>query len=393
MAALDLLAALPFLFALVAILDRRRAWPAQYRLPERPGAPADASVVAIVPARDEASVLPHTLPALLSQEIGGLRVIVVDDESSDGTAEVARRVAAEAGFAERLEVYGVPPRPPDWSGKVHALAVGVARANLRFRPEWFLFTDADIRHRPGSLAALLAVARSGPYDLVSVMARLRAENFWERLSIPPFVYFFQRLYPFRSVVDPDSRVAAAAGGCILVRREALERAGGLAAIRHALIDDVALARVVKRSGGRLWLGLDPGIESIRAYRALRDVWRMVARSAFDQLGYRYELAALVVVGLFVFLASPPALAAWALVGPSGPRVRPALLALGAWAIQALSLLPAVRHHRVPWPFAATLPFASALYALMTASSAWEHFRGRGGLWKGRTGPERPSRAP
>lgn len=384
MTVLEILGLVPFLYQVGLALDRSRAWPDRWRLaeapPRDPAAPTP-QVVAVIPARDEATALPVALPSVLAQDYPRLRVVLVDDHSEDGTADVARRLAAEAGRADRLTVVAAPDRPPGWTGKVHAMASGVAAvAAAGIRPEWLLFTDADIRHREGSVRSLVAHAERHGFDMVSIMARLRAEAFWEKLLIPPFVYFFQLLYPFRKISDPESPIYGAAGGCVLARREVLERAGGLEAIRGALIDDVNLGRILKRAGGRTWLGFDPGIESIRGYPALADVWRMVARSAFDQLGYSYALTALVVVGMMLALVDPPLVV---LAGILGGSPRAAVFAAAAWALSAIALLPSLRHHGVAPLWAVTAPLGSFCYALMTASSAWDHLRGRGGRWKGR----------
>jgi len=425
MSPLTFFALLPLAFWLGLTLDRRRAWPDDCVLKETAsGIPAGAGSVAIlVPARDEAEVLPETLPSLLAQIGPGaeIRVVLVDDGSTDGTAEVARRVAGEVAGESTgsLTVIQATPTPPGWTGKVHALACGVEAVSREVfedtgdadeePPEWLLFTDADIRHRPGSLASLLARAREGgddrdgPFDLVSVMARLHAETFWERLLIPPFVFYFQLLYPFRLVRSRRSRVAAAAGGCVLVRRQTLEAAGGLAALHDAVIDDVSLARRVASAGGRTWLGLDPGIVSVRPYRGLKELWRMVARSAFVQLRYRWDVLVVVLSGLAVLVVSPPFVASaaawqmgrWALEqgalgqGATAGSTLPALVAalvaaLGAWALEGWALRPAVHHHRVAGGWAWTLPFSSILYGLMTFSSAWSHLTGRGARWKGRS---------
>jgi len=213
-----------------------------------------------------------------------------------------------------------------------------------------------------------------------VMARLCSESFWERLLMPPFVYFFQLLYPFRRVSDPRSRVAAAAGGCVLVRSSLLERAGGLGAIHGEVIDDVALARRVKLAGGRCWLGFDPDVVSVRAYGGLGEITRMVARTAFNQLGYRYTLLAATLGFLGLFFAAPPLLA---LLGALTHQLGAAAAALATWGLQALHFLPVVRHQRVPPAFALTLPLAAILYGYMTTISAWRHFSRAGVEWRGR----------
>jgi hopene-associated glycosyltransferase HpnB len=393
------LSLLVLIFWIALSLDRSRAWPAECFLSGLdPGAEEGdrPAIVAVVPARDESTVLPETLPSLLEQDLPGFTVVLVDDGSTDGTGELARGLAGEVGRQDRLRIVAAPSTPAGWTGKVHALACGVATTTTGgHAPEWLLLTDADIRHRPGALRALLAKAHDGSYDLVSVMARLHARSFWERLIVPPFVFFFHLLYPFRSVQRNESPVAAAAGGCVLVRRALLEAAGGLASIRDALIDDVALARLIKKAGGRLWLGFDPGIFSVRPYRGLPDLWRMIDRSAFTQLRYRWDLLLAVVVGLGLLFAAPPFLALAAAgptlsalggAGRAAPPTGALISATLAWGLAARTLLPYVRHHRVPPIYALGLPLASLLYALMSLSSGWRHLRGRGGEWKGRTYP-------
>jgi hopene-associated glycosyltransferase HpnB len=275
---------------------------------------------------------------------------------------------------------------------MHALERGLSalvKDDGALAPTWILLSDADIRHPPSSIASLVAKAQRGGYDLVSVMARLSTASRWERLLIPPFVYFFHLLYPFRAVSLRSSPMAAAAGGCVLVRASALVEAGGFTSIRGALIDDVSLARLLKGRRCRLWLGLDPEIESVRRY-SFRDLWRMVARSAFVQLGYRYWSAPLVMIGLAFFFAGPsivvPTSVVALLVGVRGPMVWAALV-LGATAriLETWAILPWVRHHRIRhylfWSL--TFPLAALLYGAMTMGSAWDHRRGRGSAWKGR----------
>ncbi|WP_280726971.1 glycosyltransferase [Kitasatospora sp. MAA4] len=360
-------------------------WRTDVRLPERLTPPAWPSVALVVPARDEAEVLPLSLPGLLAQRYpGSARVILVDDHSTDGTARVARELSAgTATGALPLTVSTPPPLPPGWTGKLWAVRHGVELAG---DVDYLLLTDADIAHGPETLAALVAAAETQHLDLVSQMARLRTETGWERLIVPAFVYFFAQLYPFRRSNRPGSRTAAAAGGCSLVRREALERAGGIAAIRGAVIDDVSLARAVKRSGGRTWLGLAEHtaalrVDSVRPYPGLGPLWRMVSRSAYAQLRHSLPLLVGTVLGLTLVYLVPPVAAITGLAAGDLP-----LLAAGAagWALMAGTYLPMVRYYGRPAPAAALLPFTALLYLLMTVDSAVQHWRGRGAAWKGRT---------
>ncbi len=341
-----------------------------------PGAAAADTVVAVVAAREEALELPRTLGALLSQRGAALQVVVVDDHSRDGTAEVACRIAAAHGASDRLTVLTAPDLPVGWTGKLWAQQQGVAIAAAR-GAEWVWFTDADIRHDPEVLRRLLATARREERDLVSVMARLRCATAWERLLVPAFTYFFAALYSFHATRNDRARTAGAAGGCVLLRRSVLERAGGLAAIRAAVIDDCALARACKAAGGRLWLGYDPGVSSTRAYVGLGGIWDMVARSAYTQLHYNPFALVGCVVGLaYVFLS--PALALC-----TAPSLA-ALLAAATYVAMVRTYAPMVRHLRAHPAWALTLPLAAALYVGMTISSAWRYYRGRGATWKGRS---------
>ncbi|MCC3773025.1 glycosyltransferase, partial [Streptomyces sp. UNOC14_S4] len=251
--------------------------------------------------------------------------------------------------------------------------------------EYFLLTDADIAHAPDSLRELVAAARSGGLDLVSQMARLRVASFWERLVVPAFVYFFAQLYPFRWINRPSGRTAAAAGGCVLLRAEAAERAGVPECIRQAVIDDVSLARAVRRysgsGGGRIWLGLADRVDSVRPYPGLAPLWRMVSRSAYAQLRHNPLLLAGTIAGLaVVYLAPPVAVVAGAVAGNG------VLLAVGAaaWAVMAGTYVPMLRYYRQSPALAPLLPFTALLYVLMTVDSAVQHYRGRGAAWKGRT---------
>ncbi|MGQ9591256.1 MAG: glycosyltransferase, partial [Planctomycetota bacterium] len=310
---LILLSAVVLAFWAAVALDRKRWWPSDLRLPE--ASPAGAAAAArglavIVPARDEAEIIGRTLPALLAQGDSFRALVIADDRSSDGTARLAAELAAGSPCAGKVRVVRVPQPPAGWSGKVHALEAGVRElAAWTPSPEWILFTDADVVHAPGSLAALVEKSLAEGLDLVSVMVRLSVSNFWEKLLIPPFVYFFQLLYPFRRVAEVGSRTAAAAGGCLLLRREALDRMGGLSSVRGEVIDDVAIAKRVKASGGRIWLGTSDALVSARTYGSLEEIVRMVSRTAFVQLRKRYSLVALTLAGLALFLVSPPILAA------------------------------------------------------------------------------------
>jgi hopene-associated glycosyltransferase HpnB len=368
------------------LLHPARPW--DLRPTDEEGGPAPEpgawpAVAVLVPARNEAGTLPETLPALLAQDLlGEWSVVLVDDRSADGTAAVARELAAGD---PRLRLVDGTPLPEGWVGKVWALEQGrrAACASPGAAPELLLLTDADIRHAPGSLARLVAEAEASGLDLVSRMARLRCSSRAERLLIPPFVLFFLLLYPLRRANRDGGRVAAAAGGCMLVRRSALEAAGGLEAIRGALIDDLALARAVKRSGGRVRLRRSEGIvTSVRAYDGVADVWRMVRRSAFTQLRRSWLLLGATLVGLaLLFVVPPAALVAGVVALARGDGGGWAPLGAGAvgWALAAIVALPAVRALDLRPLWALTLPLSGALYAGMTLDSA---LRGaRGGGWR------------
>ncbi|MFJ6215945.1 glycosyltransferase [Streptomyces sp. NPDC092296] len=354
-------------------------WRTDVRLPRRAAPERWPSVVVVVPARDEAEVLPLSLPSLLDQRYPGrARVVLVDDGSADGTGELARELGAGGGLPLTVTTPGEPPA--GWTGKLWAVRHGVAQAA---DAEYLLLTDADIAHRPDSLAELVAAAESGGLDLVSQMARLRVRTGWERLIVPAFVYFFAQLYPFRWSNRPAGRTAAAAGGCSLVRRTALERAGGVAVIRGAVIDDVSLARAVKRSGGRIWLGLADRVDSVRPYPELAQLWRMVSRSAYAQLRHSVLLLTGTVLGLALIYLVPPVATVAGLVA-GAPWV--ALAGVCAWGLMVLTYVPMLRYYGQPPAAALLLPYTAGLYLLMTVDSAVQHWRGRGAAWKGRTYP-------
>ncbi len=355
-------------------------WRTDVRLPPRREPDDWPPVCVVVPARDEAAVLPMSLPSLLTQDYPGCaEVFLIDDGSTDGTGELARGLALRHGGLP-LTVSSPGDPPAGWTGKLWAVRHGIALARAR-APEFLLLTDADIAHGPDSLRELVAAARTGGYDLVSQMARLRAESVWERLVVPAFVYFFAQLYPFRRVGVRGSRTAAAAGGCVLLRTDAAERAGVPDSVRQAVIDDVALARAVKGSGGHIWLGLAERVDSVRPYPRLRDLWHMVARSAYAQLRHNPLLLAGTVAGLaVVYLVPPVAFVAGVVAGSTAA----AAAGGAAWLLMAATYGPTVRYYGQPLWLAPLLPFTASLYLLMTVDSAVRHHRGRGAAWKGRT---------
>ena len=375
------LGGLSLLVWLYLLAFHHRFWRADQKLPpETQRLETWPRVTAIVPARDEAGVIAQTLGALAAQDYPGpFSIIVVDDSSSDGTAAVAREVARTSSVA--LRVLAGKPLADGWTGKVWALNQGVAEAGREFSDGGYLwFTDADVEHAPGTLARLVAKARSEGRDLVSLMVKLHCSGFWERHIVPAFVFFFQKLYPFPAINDPAKEVAAAAGGCVLIKRSALRRAGGLAAIRGALIDDCALARAVRDSGGALWLGLGEQSRSIRPYRTLGALWDMIARGAYTQLRHSPPLLLGALAAMALTYLAPPALSlglAW-----HGDPVAAALGAL-AWLVMTAIYVPTLDYYRQPVWTALFLPLVAAIYMMMTADSALRHWRGHGGAWKKR----------
>jgi len=333
-------------------------------------------VAVVIPARNEADVIAAAITSLLRQDFPGpLHIFLVDDASSDGTADVARRAAADLGRSGSLTVIPGATLPSGWTGKMWAVAQGVARAR-DFQPDFLLLTDADVAHAPDALSGLIALAESGPHDLVSYMVRLHCATAAEKLLIPAFVYFFFLLYPPRRVGDRRSRVAGAAGGCMLVRPEALERAGGIERIRAEIIDDCALAAAIKRSGGSLWLGLAPASASFRPHGSFGAIERMIARTAFNQLRHSALLLLGCVLGLLLTFVAPVALLF------SGHTL-PIALGASAWALMTISYLPMVRFYRGNPLWALALPLAAIFYLVATVHSALNYWSGRGGQWKGR----------
>ena len=330
-------------------------------------------VAVVIPARNEANVIGQVIHALLGQDYPGpLHIFVVDDHSTDDTAaEVAR---ATNGRSDQLTILSAAPLPVGWTGKMWALAQGVERA-ANFSPEYFLFTDADIVHETSSVGSLVAMARARGLDMVSMMVKLECSSFAERALIPAFVFFFFMLYPPAWVNDRRKQTAGAAGGDILVRADALRKAGGIEVIRSELIDDCALAREIKRNGG-IWLGLTRNAASIRSYDGFSGIGRMISRNAFYQLQHSMWLLLGTLLGLGITYLAPPVLVffgGWA-----------SLLGGLAWLAMSLWFLPMVRFYGISPLWAATLPLVALFYAGATVHSALQYWMGRGGEWKGRT---------
>ncbi len=343
-------------------------------LPPEPAAWPD--VVAVVPARNEADVIARSVGSLLGQDYpGAFRLVLVDDNSEDGTGKVAAEAAARIAAQARLTVISGKPLARGWTGKLWAVSQGVEAASAS-APAYLWITDADIAHDPVTLRRLVARADAGHLALVSLMARLQTGTMAERLLIPAFVFFFDMLFPFGLVNDPKNRLAAAAGGCMLVRRESLEAAGGVAAIRGEIIDDCALGARLKAQGP-IWLGLTRTSVSLRPYGSLGDIGRMVSRSAYAQLGYSPALLAGTVLGMALVYLAAPLLAAF---GPGAAR----WLGLAAWALMAAAFQPMLRYYRLSPLWGLALPLIGALYTAFTVQSAIDVWRGRGGMWKGRS---------
>jgi hopene-associated glycosyltransferase HpnB len=339
------------------------------------------AVVAVVPARDEAETVGETIGALLRQDYRGpFALVLVDDQSRDNTARLARDAAAALGAGDRFDVVSGRPLPAGWTGKLWAQSQGVEfAAKAANAPDYLLLTDADIVFAPGALSSLVARSEKDGLVLNSLMVKLRCKSFAERMFVPAFVFFFQMLYPFAWVNDPRRTTAAAAGGCMLVRRDALAAAGGLASIRGALIDDCALAKLLK-AHGPIALALTDRAHSVRAYPAFGDIRRMVARTAYAQLHYSPLLLIGTVLGLALTYLAPVALT---LFGVGFAE----FAGLFAWALMATAFRPILRFYGMAgwrsWLWAAALPAIAAIYMAFTLDSAYQHARGRGGMWKGR----------
>lgn len=371
-----LLAAIPFAIWLYLFLFRGNFW--QVHEDDAESAPLRQwpRVIAIVPARDEAETISRCVISLVKQDYPGeLSIVVVDDHSSDGTAHLARKAAEECHAAERITLHSAKDLPPGWTGKVWAMNEGIGAAEKR-TPEYFWFIDADTVHEPDTLRRLALRAAREECDLVSLMVLLQVKTPPERLLIPSFLYFFLMLYPPNWVRDPKAGTAGAAGGCILLRRTALERIGGMAAIRSEVIDDCALARAVKESGGKIWLGVTRACASLRDCTTFAAIRNMIARTAFTQLRYSSILLLGTLAGLFVTFLLP-----WVLFFAYPGQAW--LLVDTAIAMMAATFAVTVKFYGLPWPWALTLPIAALFYGYATCVSAVRYWLGRGGQWKGR----------
>jgi hopene-associated glycosyltransferase HpnB len=377
--ALFALTALSALIWLILIFFRGGFWRDGPYISEHIPAPLDwPRIVAVIPARNEAETIGETISSLSSQDYpGAFSIVLVDDQSNDATQEHARAAASKD---RRLAVVSGQPLPAGWSGKMWAVAQGIAAAE-REAPDakYILLTDADIVHAPSVLRGLVAKAEQGNLALVSHMVMLRCASFWERLLIPAFIFFFKKLYPFEWINDPKNPTAGAAGGLMLVRRDALIRAGGIECIRHEIIDDCALARTLKPEGP-IWLGLTKASHSLRRYEHMSDIWNMVTRTAFIQLKQSLWLLAGTVLGMAIIYLVPPVTA---VIGLFTDSLHIALVASVVWLAMIVSYVPTLRLYERPVWWGLLLPLAGFLYTCMTVASAYRTLAGAGPQWKDR----------
>jgi len=356
-------------------------------------------VIAVVPARNEAATIQQAVSSLVQQNYAGeYSVVLVDDHSEDKTAEIAREAATRLNAESRITIHTAAPLPPGWTGKLWALNEGVrsdrrgaamSRAesrepprpslatNERSEPTYYWFSDADIVHAPDTLQRLVARAEHDHLDLASLMVLLQSKTLPERAVIPAFLFFFLKLYPPRWIANPQARTAGAAGGCILLRSEALHRIGGLAAIRNEVIDDCALARVVKPSDGKIWMGLTRASVSLRAYTTFSEIRDLIARTAFSQLRYSAPLLLATLLAMFLNYVAPILLL-------FAPNPTPRILAASTWLLMSLLYLPTIRFYRLSPVWSATLPLIALFYSYATFLSAARYYLGRGAQWKGRS---------
>jgi len=339
------------------------------------------TVWAIVPARNEADVLPDCLSSLLNQNYPGeLQIVLVDDNSSDLTGEIAIQLGEKLNKSERLTVISSQPLPTGWKGKLWAMEQGIQHAQKN-HPSYLLFTDADIKHDLNNLSQLVHKAETEKLALVSLMVLLHCQSFWEKCLIPAFVFFFQKLYPFAWVNNPKNSMAAAAGGCILISNQALKDIGGIAAIKDALIDDCTLAKAIKFQGNNIWLGLTETTTSLRAYDNLKVIWDTIARTAYDQLNYSWLLLVGTVIGMSIIYLLAPIGFIWGILTTNWLIVGITLL---AQLLISIAYLPTLKLYKLSPLWSFSLGAIAFLYTLMTIDSAIKHYQGKGGSWKGRT---------
>ena len=358
-------------------------WRADCRIDPNSSLDRYPTVYAVIPARNEAEAIATSLTSLLNQDYQGeLKIVVVNDNSSDRTEEIALQTAAQLDRSESLQVVSGKPLASNWKGKLWAMHQGIESMQAQGKtPDYWLFTDADIQHDLNNLAQLVIKAETENLDLVSLMVLLRCQSWWEKLLIPAFVFFFQKLYPFAWVNNPAKSMAAAAGGCILISNEALTKIGGIATIKDALIDDCSLAQAVKSTGKNIWLGLSETTISIRGYDSLKTIWDTVARTAYTQLNYSPILLVGTVIGMaLVYLISPIALV-WGIITAHWLVI---ITSAVTWCLMIRAYLPTIQLYQISWLWALLLPAIAFLYTLMTIDSAVKYYQGRGGEWKDRT---------
>ncbi len=388
---LIIIASVSLIIWLYLLLFRGQFWRSNHKIdPEEISLTTYPSVCAVIPARNEADVLPISLKSLLNQDYSGdFQIILVDDQSDDGTEEVAQELAINCHQTERLTVISGQPLPPGWSGKLWAMEQGIAYIKEKnLQSDYILFTDADIEHHQTNLRELVGKSQQENLAMTSLMVSLRCQSIWEQFLIPAFVFFFEKLYPFSWVNNPNHKMAAAAGGCILIRLNILEQVGGLEIVRQALIDDCSLAAAVKsklqetpeNTPQGIWLGLSEKTRSLRPYDSLKSIWNMVARTAYTQLNYSPLLLLGTIMGLTLVYLVPPISLIWGLVMGKG-----LIASLGGitWLLMAISYLPTLFLYKTSPLWSISLPAIALLYLLMTLDSSLRHWRGKGGGWKGR----------
>ena len=362
-------------FWLASVRDENNGTTSQDTLPGSLPQNFWPAVTVVIPARNEADCIGETIRSLLAQDYPReFQIVLVDDQSNDGTANVAYRAAEALRATYRLMLVSGKPLPEGWNGKPWAMQQGVDRASA-LAPAYLLMTDADIVYAPGVLSWLVKHAQERQLGLVSLFAKLRCQDLAERAFIPAFCFFFQMLYPFAWVNDPRRTIAGAAGGCMLVRRDVVQAAGGMDSIRNVLIDDCALAKRLKPHAP-IWLGLTDRVRSIRKYPSIGDIWRMVSRTAYEQLNYSKIRLIGTIAGMTLMYLVP---VGFALLGNGVTQ----LLGLATWLMMAISFLPTLRFYRMSPLWAPVLPAIAFAYMIFTVDSALQHWRGRGGLWKGR----------